>query len=70
MVNWHVQHTINAGFPDSRRNREHEDMDGCSRINSLIEGWQGDIASASLVGQEAAGVEVANTMEAGGLVGG
>ena len=45
-------------------------MDGCSRINSLIEGWQGDIASASLVGQEAAGVEVANTMEAGGLVGG
>ena len=45
-------------------------MDGCSRSDGLIEGRQGDIAGASLVGQEAAGVEVANTMEAGGLVGG
>ena len=39
-------------------------------VTASLKVGRGDIASASLVGQEAAGVEVANTMEAGGLVGG
>lgn len=43
-------------------------MAGRLRCDSLIEGGQRDIASAPLVGQEAAWVEVPDAMKAGALV--
>ena len=61
---------IDTVYRTAAHNTVHKNMDGRSRSHCLIEGRQGDIASASLVGQEAARIEIANTVETGGLVSG
>lgn len=57
-----MEHSRAASFLSTGR------IAGRLRCHSLIEGGQRDIASAPLVGQEAAWVEVPNAMKAGALV--